>query len=307
MPSKQQEPLPPIVITKSASSLTVQEDDTVEFTIVVQHTGAATEPAQSVRVEDVIPGEDLAYVADSLKYGETEDYRAFFEPPSGPHLELVKQADVAQINPGGIIEWSLTIFDSGNAPANGVLLYDPIPAGTTYMPSSASAPQGAGAVSQAAAATVEVICPDKPLLTIAKQANVAAVRAWRLHPVHHRRVQRRQGGRDRRYRARPDPHGHELCRWHAQRQRTHHRRQQPRSDEVDRQHSGWQQRHNHLPVAGLAADVHAGALIHNRAGIVPQNPTTPPLIATAQVAGQLWRAKAGDRQEHQGDADGLWR
>ncbi len=30
--------------------------------IVVQHTGAATEPAQVVEVKDAIPGEELAYV-----------------------------------------------------------------------------------------------------------------------------------------------------------------------------------------------------------------------------------------------------
>lgn len=74
-----------------------------------------------------------------FKYGETEDYRAYFEPPTAPHLEMIKQANVTHVNPGGIIEWSITIFNTGGAPANGVLMYDPIPAGTSYVGGSVNA------------------------------------------------------------------------------------------------------------------------------------------------------------------------
>ena len=49
---------------------------------------------------------------------------------------MVKQADVTQVNPGGIIEWTITIFNSGNLPATGVLWQDPVPPGTTYVPGS---------------------------------------------------------------------------------------------------------------------------------------------------------------------------
>ena len=50
---------------------------------------------------------------------------------------MVKQADVTQVNPGGIIEWTLTIFNSGNAAGQRRAAgYDPVPAGTTYVPGS---------------------------------------------------------------------------------------------------------------------------------------------------------------------------
>ncbi|MEZ4733522.1 MAG: GEVED domain-containing protein [Caldilineaceae bacterium] len=73
------------------------------------------------------------------RFGETEDYLVKFEPPAEPRLELTKQADVAVVNPGGVIEYAITIVNSGNAPANGFVLTDPIPGGTTYVAGSVTA------------------------------------------------------------------------------------------------------------------------------------------------------------------------
>ncbi|MEZ4862445.1 MAG: GEVED domain-containing protein [Caldilineaceae bacterium] len=73
------------------------------------------------------------------RFGETEDYIVKFEPPAEPRLEMIKQADVSVVNPGGVIEYSITLVNSGNAPANGVTMVDPIPAGTSYVAGSATA------------------------------------------------------------------------------------------------------------------------------------------------------------------------
>lgn len=73
------------------------------------------------------------------RFGETEDYPVKFEPPAEPRLEMTKQADVAVVNPGGVIEYSITLVNSGNAPANGFVLNDPIPSGTSYATGSVTA------------------------------------------------------------------------------------------------------------------------------------------------------------------------
>jgi uncharacterized repeat protein (TIGR01451 family) len=74
-----------------------------------------------------------------FKYGETEDYIAFFEPPAEPHLDMIKTADQTTVSPGGFIEYSITIINSGAGPATGVTMIDPIPAGTTYVGGSVTA------------------------------------------------------------------------------------------------------------------------------------------------------------------------
>nr|AGC72809.1 VgrG protein [uncultured bacterium A1Q1_fos_485] len=73
------------------------------------------------------------------RFGETEDYPAKLEPPAMPHLELTKQANLSVVNPGGQIEYSITIVNSGNAPANGFVMHDPIPTGTSYVAGSVNA------------------------------------------------------------------------------------------------------------------------------------------------------------------------
>ena len=75
------------------------------------------------------------------RFGETEDYPVKFEPPAEPKLSMTKQADLSVVNPGGQIEYSITIVNSGNAPANGFYMQDLIPAGTTYLPGSVTATQ----------------------------------------------------------------------------------------------------------------------------------------------------------------------
>ena len=56
-----------------------------------------------------------------------------------PKLEIKKKADVATVLPGGIIEYTIVVANSGTGPATGVLVQDPIPTGTTYVPRSATA------------------------------------------------------------------------------------------------------------------------------------------------------------------------
>jgi uncharacterized repeat protein (TIGR01451 family) len=56
-----------------------------------------------------------------------------------PHLSIKKQANVTQTGPGGVIEYTIVIANSGTGAATGVTMIDPIPAGTTYMPGSANA------------------------------------------------------------------------------------------------------------------------------------------------------------------------
>ena len=73
------------------------------------------------------------------RFGETEDYPVKFEAPAMPHLAMTKQADVSVVNPGGVIEYSITIVNSGNAPATGVVVNDPIPSGTSYQAGSVNA------------------------------------------------------------------------------------------------------------------------------------------------------------------------
>ena len=73
------------------------------------------------------------------RFGETEDYLVKFEAPAMPHLEMTKQADVSVVSPGGVIEYAITIVNSGNAPASGVNVIDPIPAGTSYQAGSVTA------------------------------------------------------------------------------------------------------------------------------------------------------------------------
>jgi uncharacterized repeat protein (TIGR01451 family) len=73
------------------------------------------------------------------RFGETEDYLVKFEAPAMPRLEMTKQADVSVVNPGGVIEYAITVVNSGNAPANGINVIDPIPAGTSYQASSVTA------------------------------------------------------------------------------------------------------------------------------------------------------------------------
>lgn len=73
------------------------------------------------------------------RFGETEDYPVKFETPAEPILSMTKQADVAVVNPGGVIEYSITIVNSGSAPATGFVMNDPIPGGTTYQAGSVTA------------------------------------------------------------------------------------------------------------------------------------------------------------------------
>lgn len=85
-------------------------------------------------------------VAIGYRFGETEDYLRRFEPPvqGEPKLEIRKQASVGAVLPGGTIEYTVTVANTGTGPATGVTVYDPIPAGTSYVPGSVnSIPAGA--------------------------------------------------------------------------------------------------------------------------------------------------------------------
>lgn len=69
-------------------------------------------------------------------YGETEDY--LIQPTSGgePNIEIKKQADVTTTVPGGLINYTIELNNSGTATATNVVMIDPIPAGTTYVANS---------------------------------------------------------------------------------------------------------------------------------------------------------------------------
>jgi uncharacterized repeat protein (TIGR01451 family) len=63
-------------------------------------------------------------------------------PGGEPKLIIRKTANVTQTTPGGVIEFTITVQNSGTASAFAVTVLDPIPPGTTYVPTSltASAP-----------------------------------------------------------------------------------------------------------------------------------------------------------------------
>ncbi|MCB0126586.1 MAG: DUF11 domain-containing protein, partial [Caldilineaceae bacterium] len=56
-----------------------------------------------------------------------------------PELAIKKRANVTQVGPGGQIEYSIEIANSGSAPAVGVTMIDAIPAGTSYVAGTATA------------------------------------------------------------------------------------------------------------------------------------------------------------------------
>jgi uncharacterized repeat protein (TIGR01451 family) len=74
-----------------------------------------------------------------FRFGETEDYYVKLESPVEPKLEILKQADVTAVSPGGSIEYTIVVANTGSGPATGVIVHDPIPAGTSYVAGSATA------------------------------------------------------------------------------------------------------------------------------------------------------------------------
>ena len=76
------------------------------------------------------------------RFGETEDYLVDLTPKGEPKLTIQKTADMTTTVPGGSIEYTIVVSNSGTGPANGVSVQDPIPTGTSYVAGSltASAP-----------------------------------------------------------------------------------------------------------------------------------------------------------------------
>lgn len=60
------------------------------------------------------------------------------ECPQEPSIDIVKRAEQTIVGPGGIIDYVIVIYNGGAAPAS-VVMNDPIPAGTSYVPGSATA------------------------------------------------------------------------------------------------------------------------------------------------------------------------
>ena len=56
-----------------------------------------------------------------------------------PLLDIRKTANVTSVMPGGLITYTIVILNGGTGPANSVVMQDPIPAGTTYVPGSVTA------------------------------------------------------------------------------------------------------------------------------------------------------------------------
>ena len=73
-----------------------------------------------------------------FRLGETEDYIQKHDVPGEPELHIRKRADVSRVLPGGTIEYTIEVQNSGNAAAMGVTVLDPIPPGTTYVAGSAA-------------------------------------------------------------------------------------------------------------------------------------------------------------------------
>ena len=61
-------------------------------------------------------------------------------PPPAPHLTLSKTADTAGgiVKAGGVLSYTITVVNSGNAAATSTLITDAVPISTTYVPNSAS-------------------------------------------------------------------------------------------------------------------------------------------------------------------------
>lgn len=77
--------------------------------------------------------------AEGYRYGETEDYFIRTDIPDYRDLEIKKIASVTTTVPGGLIEYMISIHNTGNLTAANVQLIDPIPMGTSYVSSSATA------------------------------------------------------------------------------------------------------------------------------------------------------------------------
>ena len=76
--------------------------------------------------------------AAGYHFGETEDYFLPGRPGEPPHLSLRKSADVQHGWIGDTITYSITVKNLSNVPANGLVVQDPIPAGTVYVSGSVS-------------------------------------------------------------------------------------------------------------------------------------------------------------------------
>ena len=74
--------------------------------------------------------------ATGYHFGETEDYFLPGRPGEPPHLSLRKSADVQHGWIGDTITYSITVKNLSNMPANGLVVQDPIPAGTVYVSGS---------------------------------------------------------------------------------------------------------------------------------------------------------------------------
>ncbi|MFN8440337.1 MAG: GEVED domain-containing protein [Caldilineaceae bacterium] len=69
-----------------------------------------------------------------FKFGETEDYIKQLVPPQNePKLEIRKTANVTQTLPGGIVEFTIQVLNTGTGPATAFSVQDPIPAGMSYV------------------------------------------------------------------------------------------------------------------------------------------------------------------------------
>ena len=73
-----------------------------------------------------------------FRLGETEDYIQKIDVPGEPKLTIRKHASVNSVLPGGMIEYKISVHNSGTADAVGISILDVIPTGTTYVPGSAA-------------------------------------------------------------------------------------------------------------------------------------------------------------------------
>jgi uncharacterized repeat protein (TIGR01451 family) len=88
---------------------------------------------------------NLRWFAGNINDGLGEDTRTAEIRPGGPQIDVVKDANVATVCPGGFITYTIRVENPGEVPLQTVNLTDDIPAGLNYVGGSAANGCGVGA------------------------------------------------------------------------------------------------------------------------------------------------------------------
>jgi len=153
--------------------------DVIPITLVVTNTGTGV--ARNVKVTDTLPAgmktldgqQTVTFNACDLAAGQSREYKIsakadktgqFNNPATAvadaglkadaaasitvrqPVLDISKAVTRAEVFPGRPIDYDITVANKGDAPADGLVVVDTLPAGTSFVKASDNGSAGAGAV-----------------------------------------------------------------------------------------------------------------------------------------------------------------